>query len=84
MIIKTRIPGLWVEFLKTQVVPTLTGIKRVYSDTVDSGYGTGLVYFDVDDDDEYVAMFKLQGRDIDEYFDKAIRTYVKEKWGHTI
>ena len=80
MIINTDIHGIWLEFLEEEVKPTLVGVNRFISDT--SVYGTGKICADVEEDNEEALMLILSSDNIDEEFDRGLRKYVEERWGH--
>lgn len=83
MIIKTRIYGFWLEFLQTEVKPTLTGISDFMIDYGQKS-GVGTINVIVDDDDRYVTLSAIMGSDVDQEFDLALRRYVVSKWGHRL
>lgn len=84
VIIKTKIHGIWLDFLESEVKPCLSGVRQFYSDTEDSGYNTGLIYVDVDDNTEEALMLILSENNIDCEFDRGLRVYVEKHWGHRI
>ena len=82
MIIRTKIHGIWLEFLETEVKPTMRGVRSFIVDR--EHYGTGLIVVDVDENDRDATYLAITGESIDLEFDIAIRRYVEQRWGHRI
>ena len=82
MIIRTKIHGIWLEFLETEVKATMRGVRSFMVDR--KQYGTGLIVVDVDESDCDATYLALTGESIDLEFDIAIRRYIEHRWGHRV